>query len=230
MKQYECDLCGYVYDEAARPIRTTASPPAPSGRTCPADWVCPLCGAGKDEFTPLSEKKSRVQRTRDFFFAQSGNQMREEAIRPFSAGTLGRTRSSREPRMKQAAASPIPTVRELKANAGQKAAPSWVENQAISAPTSTILQITGGQGRQRPVMELRCPERSQQGGRRTHDPVQRNGRTQEVGQETADGKTGDGLGNRKGRTVMASATRNWMPAIYWGMGSSSVRAWRKWRR
>ena len=72
--------------------------------------------------------------------------MREEAIRPFSAGTLGRTRSSREPRMKQAAASPIPTVRELKANAGQKAAPSWVENQAISAPTSTILQITGGRG------------------------------------------------------------------------------------
>ena len=48
--------------------------------------------------------------------------------------------------MKQAAASPIPTVRELKANAGQKAAPSWVEIQAISAPTSTLLQITGGRG------------------------------------------------------------------------------------
>ena len=79
--------------------------------------------------------------------------------------------------MKQAAASPIPTVRELKANAGQKAAPSWVENQVISAPTSTILQ----------------------GGRRTHDPVQRNGRTQEVGQETADGKTGDGLREQEGQ-------------------------------
>ena len=48
-------------------------------------------------------------------------------------------------------------------------------------------------------MELRCPERSQQGGRRTHDPVQRNGRTQEVGQETADGKTGDGLWEQEGQ-------------------------------
>ena len=104
MKQYECDLCGYVYDEAAGD---------------PDNGIAP---------------------------GTKWHQIREGAIRPFSAGTLGRTRSSREPRMKQAAASPIPTVRELKANAGQKAAPSWVENQAISAPTSTILQITGGRG------------------------------------------------------------------------------------
>ena len=50
MRQYECDLCGYVWQPAARP-------PAIGQRHRrrkwgpPADWVCPLCGAGKDEFT-----------------------------------------------------------------------------------------------------------------------------------------------------------------------------------
>ena len=144
MKQYECDLCGYVYDEAAGDPDNGIAP-GTKWEDLPADWVCPLCGAGKDEFTAMLKD---VPRPTDagLLFCAEWHQMREEAIRPFSAGTLGRTRSSREPRMKQAAASPIPTVRELKANAGQKAAPSWVENQAISAPTSTILQITGGRG------------------------------------------------------------------------------------
>ena len=43
MKQYECDLCGYVYDEAAGDPDNGIAPGT--------NWVCPLCGAGKDEFT-----------------------------------------------------------------------------------------------------------------------------------------------------------------------------------
>ena len=50
MKQYECDLCGYVYDEAAGDPDNGIAP-GTKWEDLPADWVCPLCGAGKDEFT-----------------------------------------------------------------------------------------------------------------------------------------------------------------------------------
>ena len=33
--KYICEVCGYVYDPAI-----------------PDDWVCPICGVGKDEFKP----------------------------------------------------------------------------------------------------------------------------------------------------------------------------------
>ena len=56
MKQYECDLCGYVYDEVAGDP-TTASPPAPSGRTCPPTGCAPV-RRRKGQSSPLSEKKS----------------------------------------------------------------------------------------------------------------------------------------------------------------------------
>ena len=40
--KYTCQVCGYVYD------------PAENGGVAfedlPADWVCPLCGVGKDQF------------------------------------------------------------------------------------------------------------------------------------------------------------------------------------
>jgi len=41
--RYVCRLCGYVYDDEAE-----GTPFA----ELPEDWVCPLCGAGKDEFDP----------------------------------------------------------------------------------------------------------------------------------------------------------------------------------
>ena len=50
MKQYECDLCGYIYDEAAGDPDNGVAP-GTKWEDVPADWVCPLCGAGKDEFT-----------------------------------------------------------------------------------------------------------------------------------------------------------------------------------
>ena len=113
MKQYECDLCGYIYDEAAGDPDNGIAP-GTKWEDLPADWVCPLCGAGKDEFTAKEKCESRARGSRDFFFEQGRYQTREGAIRLFRAGTLGRTCSSREPRMKQAAASPMPTVRALK--------------------------------------------------------------------------------------------------------------------
>ncbi len=51
MKKYVCSVCGYVYD----PTVGDPANGAPAGtafQDLPADWVCPECGAGKDEFSP----------------------------------------------------------------------------------------------------------------------------------------------------------------------------------
>lgn len=49
MKKYECVLCGYVYDEATGDPDNGIAP-GTKWEDLPADWVCPLCSAGKDQF------------------------------------------------------------------------------------------------------------------------------------------------------------------------------------
>ncbi|MCI6857873.1 MAG: rubredoxin [Eubacterium sp.] len=49
MKNYKCEMCGYIYSEAdGDPDNGIA--PGTKFEDLPADWVCPLCGVGKDEF------------------------------------------------------------------------------------------------------------------------------------------------------------------------------------
>ncbi len=51
MIQYECP-CGYIYDpEAGDPEGGIA--PGTAFEDIPEDWVCPVCGLGKDAFTPV---------------------------------------------------------------------------------------------------------------------------------------------------------------------------------
>lgn len=51
MKRYVCNVCGYVYDPAkGDPDNGIA--PGTAFADLPDDWVCPVCGAGKDEFYP----------------------------------------------------------------------------------------------------------------------------------------------------------------------------------
>lgn len=47
--QYECELCGYIYDEAVG-IPEEGIAPGTKWEDLPEDWVCPLCGVGKDLF------------------------------------------------------------------------------------------------------------------------------------------------------------------------------------
>ena len=52
MKKYVCDVCGYIYDpEVGDPDNGIESGMAFTD--LPDDWVCPDCGAGKDEFSPV---------------------------------------------------------------------------------------------------------------------------------------------------------------------------------
>ena len=50
MDKYVCDICGYIYDPAeGDPDNGVAAGTAFDA--VPADWVCHLCGAGKDQFS-----------------------------------------------------------------------------------------------------------------------------------------------------------------------------------
>ena len=49
MKKFVCTVCGYVYDEAEG-IPDEGIAPNTKWEDLPEDWVCPVCGAGKDEF------------------------------------------------------------------------------------------------------------------------------------------------------------------------------------
>ena len=53
MKKYECP-CGYLYDPAEGDPDNGVSPGTP-WEELPEDWVCPVCGLGKDAFTEVEE-------------------------------------------------------------------------------------------------------------------------------------------------------------------------------
>lgn len=49
MKKYICELCGYEYDpKVGDPDNDIEE--GTDFEDLSADWVCPLCGAGKDDF------------------------------------------------------------------------------------------------------------------------------------------------------------------------------------
>lgn len=52
MKKYVCDVCGYVYDPAVGDPDNGVSAGTPFDKL-PDEWVCPECGAGKSEFSPM---------------------------------------------------------------------------------------------------------------------------------------------------------------------------------
>ena len=51
MKKYVCDVCGYVYDEAVGD-EANGIAPGTKWEDLPEDFTCPLCGVGKDQFSP----------------------------------------------------------------------------------------------------------------------------------------------------------------------------------
>ena len=54
MDKYECQACGYIYDpEKGDPDGDV--PPGMAFANLPDDWVCPSCGAAKDQFAKVEE-------------------------------------------------------------------------------------------------------------------------------------------------------------------------------
>lgn len=50
MAKYECDACGWVYDEAVGDPDNGIEP-GTKFEDLPEDFECPLCGVGKDMFS-----------------------------------------------------------------------------------------------------------------------------------------------------------------------------------
>ena len=52
MVKYACNLCDYIYDpEVGDP--DNAVPAGTLFEDLPDDWFCPLCGVGKEDFSPV---------------------------------------------------------------------------------------------------------------------------------------------------------------------------------
>ncbi|AOS83651.1 rubredoxin [Chlorobaculum limnaeum] len=50
MEQWKCTICGYIYNpETGDPEGEI--PAGTSFDSLPETWMCPVCGAGKEEFT-----------------------------------------------------------------------------------------------------------------------------------------------------------------------------------
>ena len=52
MKKYVCDVCGWEYDPGVGDPDACIEPSV-AFEDLPEDFVCPLCGVGKDEFSPV---------------------------------------------------------------------------------------------------------------------------------------------------------------------------------
>jgi rubredoxin len=51
MQQYICTVCGFVYNPEEGDEDGGIAPGTPF-ENIPDDWVCPVCGAGKQDFEP----------------------------------------------------------------------------------------------------------------------------------------------------------------------------------
>ena len=51
MVKYVCEICGYVYDPAVGDPENGIAANTP-WEEVKEDWVCPVCGVGKDQFAP----------------------------------------------------------------------------------------------------------------------------------------------------------------------------------
>ncbi|MDD2486737.1 MAG: rubredoxin [bacterium] len=52
MKRYVCNVCGYIYNPDLGDPEHGIEPGC-AFEDLPEDWVCPICGVGKMEFSPL---------------------------------------------------------------------------------------------------------------------------------------------------------------------------------
>lgn len=54
MKKYRCKVCGWIYDEAKGDPDNGIAPET-RFEDLPAEFICPLCGAPKEEFEVVED-------------------------------------------------------------------------------------------------------------------------------------------------------------------------------
>ena len=56
MKTYICVICGFIYDEE-KGLPDEGIPPGTKWEDVPPNWVCPECGARKEDFEMMARKR-----------------------------------------------------------------------------------------------------------------------------------------------------------------------------
>jgi rubredoxin len=54
MKKYQCTACDFIYDPVEGDLDGGINP-GTAFEDIPDDWVCPLCGVGKEDFEPIDD-------------------------------------------------------------------------------------------------------------------------------------------------------------------------------
>jgi rubredoxin len=54
MEKWVCTVCGYVYDPAKGDPDSGIAPGTPFDKL-PLDWVCPVCGASREDFEKTND-------------------------------------------------------------------------------------------------------------------------------------------------------------------------------
>jgi rubredoxin len=52
MQKFMCNICDYIYDPVNGDPANGIEPATPF-EDVPDNWVCPVCGVSKDEFSPV---------------------------------------------------------------------------------------------------------------------------------------------------------------------------------
>ena len=52
MEKWRCMVCGYVYDPEEGDLSSNVEP-GTAFEDLPEDWICPECGAPKDQFEKM---------------------------------------------------------------------------------------------------------------------------------------------------------------------------------
>jgi rubredoxin len=52
VEKWQCIICGYIYDPEVGDPSAHIDPGTPF-ENLPDDWVCPVCGAPKDQFAKV---------------------------------------------------------------------------------------------------------------------------------------------------------------------------------
>ena len=50
--RYKCTICGHIYDPAVGDPDSGIAPGTPF-EDIPNDWVCPVCGVGKEDYVKM---------------------------------------------------------------------------------------------------------------------------------------------------------------------------------
>ena len=54
MARFRCTVCDYIYDEGPGDPENGIAP-GTKFSDLPGDWLCPLCGVGKDMFEEITD-------------------------------------------------------------------------------------------------------------------------------------------------------------------------------